>query len=184
MGCSPILGRERAGTRPAPTVVTADGFAARRGWATGGRDSASAARRQRGMVLGGSPPAQNCSGQWSVVSGQWWEAEGVKSIDYWVACVFCDPGWAWEVARPVVGVVSVAQRSRPLAAAGCICMRADADRSRGSYRDCDQLVEFPGKALCQAEPTKRCSWPATSMMSTATARSRGGSSTLLSESAD
>ena len=58
------------------TVVTADGFAARRGWATGGTDSAPATRRQRGMVYGGrcggnppaqgraeGPTAQNCSGQ-------------------------------------------------------------------------------------------------------------------------
>ena len=62
LGCSPILGREWAGTRHAPAVVTADGFAARRGWATGGTDSRPATRRQRGMVsggrCGGNPPAQ------------------------------------------------------------------------------------------------------------------------------
>ena len=53
--------REWAGARPAPTVVNADGFAAQRGWATGGIDSTPATRRQRGMVLtggvaGGPPP--------------------------------------------------------------------------------------------------------------------------------
>ncbi len=48
--CSSILESEWAGTRPAPTVVTADGFAARRGWATGGTDRTPATRRQRGMV--------------------------------------------------------------------------------------------------------------------------------------
>ena len=35
-------------------VVTADGFAARRGWTTGGIDSTPATRRQRGMVLRGA----------------------------------------------------------------------------------------------------------------------------------
>ena len=52
--------REWAGARPAPTVVNADGFAAQRGWATGGIDSTPATRRQRGMVLtggvAGGPP--------------------------------------------------------------------------------------------------------------------------------
>ncbi len=78
-GCRQILGREWAGTRPAPTVVTADGFAARRKWVTGGIDSTPATRRQCGMVLGrrcgGTPPAQgrakgpNAQLQRSVVRG-------------------------------------------------------------------------------------------------------------------
>ena len=46
--------RYRAGLVPAPTVVTADGFAARRGWANGGIDSTPATRRQRGMVFRGA----------------------------------------------------------------------------------------------------------------------------------
>ena len=77
--CWFFLGRHWAGTRPAPTVVTADAFAARRGWTTGGIDSMPATRRQRGMVYGGrcggNPPAQGRAEgptaqlQWSVISG-------------------------------------------------------------------------------------------------------------------
>ena len=51
--CRPFIGRHWAGTGPAPTVVVADGLAARRGLATGGIDSMPATRRQRGMVYGG-----------------------------------------------------------------------------------------------------------------------------------
>ena len=63
-------------------MVTGDGCAARRGWATGGTDSTPATRRQRGMVFrgalrGGIPPAQGRAEgptapelQWSVISGQ------------------------------------------------------------------------------------------------------------------
>ncbi len=95
-GCSPILGREWAGTRPAPTVVTADGFAARRGWATGGIDSRPATRRQRGMVLrggvaGGTPPHKGGPKarphRTAVVSDQWSEGTALSLIG--------DANWLW-----------------------------------------------------------------------------------------
>ena len=89
-GCSPILGLEWAGTRPAPTVVTGEDFAARRGWTTGGTDSTPATRRQRGMVYGGrcggNPPAQGRAEgptaqlQSSVISGAWSEGTAVALL--------------------------------------------------------------------------------------------------------
>ena len=90
MGLSPFLGRGRAGTRPALTVVTGDGCAARRGWATGGTDSTPATRRQRGMVsggrCGGNPPAHGRAEgptaqlQWLVVSDQWSEGTALAML--------------------------------------------------------------------------------------------------------
>ena len=92
----PDAGRHRAGTRPASTVVTGDGFAERRGWATGGIDSTPATWRQRGVVsggrCGGNPPAQGRAKgptaqlQWSVVSGV------VRGT---ALALFEDANWLW-----------------------------------------------------------------------------------------
>ena len=69
--CIPIWGRARAGTRPAPPVVAAAGFAAWRACANCGLDGTPALRRGvEGALRGegaprqGGPKARNCSGQW------------------------------------------------------------------------------------------------------------------------
>ena len=94
---------ERVGRHMAcPYLITADGLAARRGWATGGIDSRPATRRQRGMVsggrCGGNPPAQGRAEgptaelQWSVVSGEGAFAERGRELAL---------GWSLQRCRKV-----------------------------------------------------------------------------------